>query len=202
AHIPYDGTPIPGVKYTIREYKSKKGGSYFDVEYTDFILEGQTDANGLVDIEFYRKKNQKYNYDIKFDYSSMNVSFPAYSLINAPTYKNLSKSNPDGNRFDIRVLPHCQMHFKIENVNCFNSSDSMRFKTYNPDERPFQSFDLIPVWSNYKIGCGIFAELINDKMLSGRKLYQIEVTRNGIKNVYVDTFFLHPNQLNEVFLQY
>lgn len=48
AHIPYSDEPISGVKYTIREYKSKKEFiSLGEIEYTDFILEG-TDRKSVV----------------------------------------------------------------------------------------------------------------------------------------------------------
>ena len=37
AHIPYNDEPISGVKYTIKEYRSKKGGQIGEIEYLSLI---------------------------------------------------------------------------------------------------------------------------------------------------------------------
>ncbi len=202
AHIPYSGEPISGVKYTIREYRSKKELVLSDIEYTNFKLEGYTDANGEVVISFPPKKNMNYRYDITFDYSQMQFAnySGSYSLIRPPTYVPLSRK--DQKDFEIRALPICGAHFKIENVNCFDNNDKMRFKMFNIDEFPHQAFQYITVWSNDFNGCGLFGEVTNDNVLSGRQLYQIEVTRNGEVTTYIDTFFLQPGIMNEVFLEY
>ncbi len=201
AHIPYNDEPISGVKYTIREYKSKKG-KLGEVEYTDFNLEGETDANGNAVIAFAPRKSKSYHYDITFDYSSMqfaNYSGP-YSLINAPTYVHLVRN--DQQDYEIRALPHCGMHFKIENVNCFDANDKMRYKTFNCNEFPYKTFETIYVWSNYFNGCGSLVDYTNDNVLSGYHIYQIEVTRNNQVTTDIDTFFLQPGIMNEVFIEY
>lgn len=203
AHIPYSDEPISGVKYTVREYKSKTQlTSFGDIEYTDFILEGTTDVNGNAVISFAPKKNMKYHYDITFDYSNLQFASysGSYSLIKVPNYVPLSRNDqPD---FEIRALPHCNVHFKIENVNCFDSNDKMRFKTFNMDEFPNKTFETIYTWSNYFEGCAVSLENTSNDMLSGRKIYQIEVTRNNVVTTYIDTFFLQPEIVNEVFLEY
>lgn len=202
AHIPYSGEPISGVKYTIREYRSKKELILSDIEYTNFKLEGYTNANGEAVISFPPKKNMNYRYDITFDYSEIQFAnySGSYSLIRVPTYVPLSRN--DQQDFEIRALPHCSVHFKVENVNCFDGNDKMRFKTFNLDEFPNQSFQYITVWGDYFDGCGIFGDAIFEDRLSGRKLYQIEVTRNGQVTTYIDTFFLQPGVMNDVFLEY
>lgn len=202
SHIPYSGEPISGVKYTIVEYRSKKGLGIGEIEYTDFKLEGFTDASGWARISFLPKKNLDYMYRIYFDYS--NIQFQnysgSYSLINAPSYDLMTRN--DQRDYEIRALPHCSIHYKVENVNCFDSNDKMRFKTFNLDEFPNQSFQYITVWGNYLNGCGSFFDGTFNEMLSGRKLYQIEVTRNNVVTTYIDTFFLQPGITNEVFLEY
>ncbi|WP_343747082.1 hypothetical protein [Fluviicola sp.] len=201
AHIPYNGEPISGIKYTIREYKFKKG-KLGEVEYTDFVLEGMTDANGVASIAFAPRKSKNYYYDLTFDYSSMQFAnySGSYSLIKAPTYVHLVRN--DQQDYEIRALPHCSVHFKVENVNCFDTNDKMRFKTFNYDEFPNQSFEYISVWGNYFNGCGSLFDGVFDDRLSGTLFYQIEVTRNNQVTTYIDTFFLQPGVTNEVFLQY
>lgn len=204
SHIPYSGEPIKGVKYTIVEYRSKKFSQKLgEIEYTDFKLEGYTNANGLAVISFFPKKNLDYMYRVYFDYSNIQFSGSSgdYSLINAPAYDLIDRNNP--RNYEIRALPHCSIHFKIENVNCFDANDKMRFKTFNMDEFPNQSFQYMLDWSNDFTGCAVNLEnTTNNDMLSGRKLYQIEVTRNGQVTTYIDTFFLQPGIMNEVFLEY
>jgi hypothetical protein len=202
AHIPYSDEPISGVKYTIREYKSKNSFKLGDYEYTDFNLTGVTDAHGNATISFAPRKSMKYQYDITFDYSGMQFAnySGSYSLINAPSYEPLPRH--DHHDYEIRALPLCGAHFKIENVNCFDGNDKMRFKTFNCDEFPNQSFQYITVWSNYFNGCGLFGEVTNNNVLSGRQLYEIEVTRNNQVTTYIDTFFLQSGIINEVFIEY
>ena len=203
AHIPYSDEPISGVKYTIREYKSKKEFiSLGEIEYTDFILEGTTDANGNAAISFAPKKNMKYRYDITFDYSSLHFASYSgnYSLIKAPNYVPLSRNGQQD--FEIRALPKCSMHFKVENVNCLDGNDKMRFKTFNYDEFPSKSFETIYVWGDYFNGCGSFVDYTNNDVLSGHQIYQIEVTRNNIVTTHIDTFFLQPGITNDVFIEY
>lgn len=203
SHVPYSGEPISGVRYIIREYKPKKGPSSFgDIEYTDFKLEGYTNANGLAVISFFPKKNLDYMYRIEFDYSNIQFSgsYGDYSLINAPAYDLIDRNNP--RNYEIRVLPHCGAHYKIENVNCFDSNDKMRYKVYHLEESPNETFETVYTWSDYFNGCGVFGEYINNNSLSGHQVYQIEVTRNGQVTTYIDTFFLQPGIMNEVFLEY
>ncbi|TSJ46425.1 hypothetical protein [Fluviicola chungangensis] len=202
AHIPYSGEPISGVKYTIKEYKSKTGPSSFgDVEYTDFVVEGMTDTYGNATVSFAPKKNMKYHYDITFDYSGLQFAnySGSYSLIKAPNYVPLMRDDqPD---FEIRALPLCGMQFKIENVNCFDSNDKMRYKVYHLEEEPNQQLQYVP-YSNYFNGCGSPINYTNNTVLSGHQIYQIEVTRNNQLTTYIDTFFLQPGVMNEVFLEY
>ena len=202
AHIPYSGEPISGVKYTIREYRSKQELILSDIEYTDFVVEGTTDASGNASISFAPKKNMKYRYDITFDYSDIHFANYSgiYSLIRPPNYVPLSRN--DQQNFEIRALPKCGMHFKVENVNCLDGNDKMRFKTFNLDEFPAKTFENIYVWGNYFNGCGSFVDHTNNDVLSGHHVYQIEVTRNNQVTTYIDTFFLQPGITNEVFLEY
>jgi len=172
-----------------------------EIEYTDFKLEGVTDASGWAKIDFFPKKNLDYMYRIDFDYS--NIQFAnysgSYSLINAPSFDLITRQNQED--YTIRSLPLCGMQFKIENVNCFDANDKMRYKVYHLEEEPNQQFQYIP-YSNYFNGCGQSIDYTNNNVLSGHQVYQIEVTRNNVVTTYIDTFFLQPGITNEVFLEY
>ncbi|WP_343634661.1 hypothetical protein [Fluviicola sp.] len=203
SHIPYSGESIKGVKYTITEYRAKKFSQKLgEIEYTDFKLEGYTNAAGLAVISFFPKKNLNYMYRIEFDYSNIqfSASFGDYSLINAPAYDLINRNNPRD--YEIKVLPHCGAHYKIENVNCFDANDKMRYKVYHLEESPNETFETVYTWSDYFNGCGIFGEYINNNSLSGHQVYQIEITRNNQVTTYTDTFFLQPGVMNDVFIEY
>ncbi len=201
AHIPYTGEPISGVKYTIREYKPKKGPSSFgDIEYTDYKLEGYTNANGLAVISFFPKKNLDYMYRIYFDYS--NIQFEnfsgSYSLINAPAYDLIDRDNQRD--YEIKALPLMQINYKLENVNCSGPSDSMRIILRNYDEVYHLDFNS-ETWSPYVTGCYSNANLI-EQGLAGRYVYKMQVIRNGILTEYIDTILIAPDINSNLFIEY
>ncbi len=198
AHIPYSDEPISGVKYTIKEYKSSKklfGG----VEYTDFVLEGVTDANGDAVISFTPRKSKSYHYDLTFDYSSMQFASysGSYSLINAPTYVHLVRN--DQKDYEIRALPLMQINYKLENVNCLGPSDSMRIILKNRDEVSSLDFNY-ETWSPYAVGCYSNSHQIQG--LSGRYIYKIQIIRNGGLTEYIDTILIAPGVNDNLFIEY
>lgn len=198
-HIPYSGEPITGVKYTIKEYRSKKGGGIGEIEYTDFELQGATNTNGIAEIAFFPKKNKDYMYRIDFDYS--NIQFASYSgnysLINAPSYDLITRNNQED--YEIRALPLMQINYKLENVNCSGASDSMRIILRNYDEENYLDFNN-ETWSPYNIGCYIETSTIQAK--SGRYMYKIQINRNGILTEDIDTILIAPGVNDNLFIEY
>jgi len=199
AHIPYNDEPISGVKYTIKEYRSKKGGQIGEIEYTDFELEGVTDANGIVEISFLPKKNLDYQYIINFDYS--NIQFASYSgsysLINAPGFDVMTRNNQRD--YEIKALPLMQIHYKLENVNCMGPADSMRIILRNYDEKYHLDFNYED-WSPYATGC--YSEQFQYQGKAGRHLYKIQIIRNGSLTEYIDTILIAPGVNDNLFIEY
>lgn len=199
SHIPYSGEPISGVKYTIKEYRAKKGGGIGEIEYTDFELEGTTNANGIAEISFFPKKNLDYMYRIYFDYS--NIQFESYSgsysLINAPSYDIMTRKNQKD--YEIRALPLMQINYKLENVNCSGVSDSMRIIIRNYDEEYHLDFNN-ETWSPYNIGC--YSETSTVQSKSGRYMYKIQIKRNGNLTEYIDTILIAPGVNDNLFIEY
>jgi hypothetical protein len=205
AVMPHANTSIAGVRYKVVEYKYKSrfGKMNGKPTPTGWELNGITDNYGKASGNFKGELKTNYSYTIYFDYTAMQlpVEITDYS-VKGPAYDLLERGSPQSNSYSIRVIPLCNAHFKIENVNCSSNTDSMRYKVYNYDEEPNQSFEYIP-WSDYFIGCGVQADYTpTDKVLGGHQVYQIQVSRNGITNTYIDTFNLLPNQMNNVFLEY
>ncbi|WP_300664679.1 hypothetical protein, partial [Fluviicola sp.] len=200
AHIPYTGEPISGVKYTIKEYRAKKGGGIGEIEYTDFELEGSTNANGIAEISFFPKKKLDYMYRIYFDYS--NIQFQnysgSYSLINAPSYDLITRKEPRD--YEIRALPLMQINYKLENVNCSGASDSMRIILRNIDEDYYVNINN-EQWSPYAIGCYSNTNQI-EQGLAGRYVYKIQVIRNGSLTEYIDTILIAPGVNDNLFIEY
>jgi len=203
SHIPYSGEPISGVKYTIVEYRSKKFSNKLgDIEYTDFKLEGFTDASGWARISFFPKKNLDYMYEIYFDYS--NIQFASYSgdysLINAPSFDLINRDNDNQRDYNIKALPLMQIHYKLENVNCLGSADSMRIILRNYDEAYHLDFNY-EIWSPYAMGCYSNSHQI-DHGLAGRYVYKMQVIRNGNLTEYIDTILIAPGVNNNLFIEY
>ncbi len=193
AHIPYNDEPISGVKYTIREYRSKKELILSDIEYTDFKLEGYTNASGEAVISFLPKKNMNYRYDITFDYSNLQFASysGSYSLIRVPTYVPLSRN--DQQDFEIRALPLMQVQWNFKNLSCFDANDTFKYKQYNLDELPNYSFNNGDPWQEGPTlnGC---VDLTGNYLqrLAGRYVFKWEATRGGVLTTGIDTFFVSP----------
>ena len=200
AHIPYNDEPISGIKYTIREYKSKKELiSLGEIEYTDFILEGTTDLSGNASISFAPKKNMKYHYDITFDYSGIQFANYSgnYSIINAPTYVPLSRNEQQD--YEIRVLPQMNMKWNFKNEFCVDSNDSFKYRQYNCDERPFHIFNSGDPWLEGPPlnGC---VNLQGDYIMryAGHYVFIWQATRGGVLTTGVDTFFVSPGGTDNI----
>ncbi|WP_343747081.1 hypothetical protein [Fluviicola sp.] len=195
AHIPYSDEPISGVKYTIREYKSKNG-KLGEIEYTDFVLEGMTDANGSASIAFAPRKNKNYHYDLSFDYSSLQfVNYTgSYSLIKAPTYVHLVRNNQQD--YEIRALPLMQMRWNFKNQSCFDGNDTFRYKVCNLDETPNYNFNSGDPWIEGIVlnGC---VDLSGDYLqrLSGHYIFKWEAVRGGATTTGIDTFLFHLEEM-------
>ena len=199
AHIPYSGEPISNVKYTIKEYRSKKGLGIGEIEYTDFELEGVTNTNGIAEISFFPKKNKDYMYRIDFDYS--NIQFASYSgnysLINAPSYDLITRNNQED--YEIRAIPLMQMIWKFKNLSCFDSNDTFKYKSFNLDELPNYNFNNGDPWieGSSLNGC---VDLTGDYLqrLAGRYVFKWEATRGGVLTTGVDTFFVSPGGMDYI----
>ena len=202
AHIPYSNEPIKGVKYSIVEYRYKKFSKKLsDIEYTDFKLEGYTNANGLAVVSFFPKKNLDYHYIINFDYSNMQFASysGSYSLINAPSYDVVRRDDNQRN-YEIKALPLLQINYKLENVNCSGPSDSMRIILKNYDEAYHLDFNY-ETWSPYATGC-YFEDHQIEQGLAGRYVYKMQVIRNGILTENMDTILIAPGVNNNLFIEY
>jgi hypothetical protein len=201
AHIPYSGEPISGLKYTIVEYRSKKGGKLGEIEYTDFEIEGTTNASGTSKISFFPKKNLDYMYRINFDYS--NIQFQSYSgsysLINAPSFDLITRQDYQED-YTIKALPLLQINYKLENMNCTGPTDSMRIILKNLDEVYSLDFNY-ETWSPYATGCYSNSHQI-EQGLAGRYVYKMQVIRNGNLTEYLDTILIAPGVNNNLFIEY
>jgi hypothetical protein len=167
-------------------------------------MTGETNAQGMASGSFDGVFKSNYNYSIYFDYSSMKLplSLSDVSVI-GPTFDKLNRSAPIDNMYNIRVLPYTNIVSKVENVNCFDENDKMRYKTLLIDQYSNQNLDYENFGFSFYTGCGIIASNNNPtKVLAGRVVRQFEVTRNNIISTYIDTLFLLPNVLNEDFIEY
>jgi hypothetical protein len=205
ATIPYDGTPIPGIKYKIVEYKNKSSifSTAIKTEATGWEMTGETNAQGMASGSFDGVFKSNYNYSIYFDYSSMKLplSLSDVSII-GPTFDKLNRSAPIDNVYNFRVLPYTTVKRKFTNTNCFDGNDKMRFKKIYMDESTQQSFDY-ENFGNYYVGCGIVGGTDTPfKTLCGRLVRQIEITKNNVTTTYIDTALFLPNVVNEDYIEY
>ena len=154
AILAHNNQPVSGVQWTIRESKSE--GLSWSTEPTGWEKTGQTDGAGISIIEFYPKKNLDYQYDIYFDYSSMNVPSGVYSIVLGPSdFAHVTHQGP--NNYDIRILPKMDVQVHYKNVSCFDGTDSFKHKSINLEENPYITVqdinNLSLVANNLNQGC-------------------------------------------------
>lgn len=206
AEMPNTHTPISGLKYRIVEYKEKDKlfglGGLSELEETGWEKTGSTGSDGKASGSFKGVLKSNYSYKIFFEFDEMQLpnGITNYEVFGA-SFDVLSRSLPDDNNYTFRILPYTSMHFKVENINCFDANDKIQYKIYNYDESPNLSFETIP-WGNPFFGCGVQVENTFDNVLAGHKVCLMEITKNNIVTTKIDTFNLLPNTMNEVILSY
>lgn len=198
--IPYDHTPIPGVKFKVVEYSSGGDQLFGPSEPTGFEMQGITGENGRAVVAFTKRRKETKNryYQCFFDYSSVESPYPDYSLINTPQFIDVFANEPK--EIYLRLLPKMDINYKIENVNCTGPSDSMRIILRNINEQDYYYDFINNYWSPYFIGC--YSEIDNFNSTSGRYVFKIQVTRNGVLNEYMDTILVAPGVNNNLFINY
>jgi hypothetical protein len=195
AIMPHTGEAVAGIRWKIVETKQDKP--------TGWELHGVTGGSGEQRIEFYPKRNNACYYDIYFDYKYMNVPDGDYEIVDGPHFDQVVREYMTiENTYNIRVLPYTQMHYVIDNVNCFDENDKMRYKSFNYDRSPNTTLNFLDYSPTPFTGCDVYHDHINNHVLAGHQVYQVEVTRNGIVNTYIDTFNVLPNVMNEVHILY
>ena len=194
ALMPHDSSPVPGVKWKIKE--SKSIGFSGKTEETDFELSGETDASGISVVTFYPRKNNRYDYHIYFDYSEMNLPTGDYVITSGPT--SFAYLYNSVNAYSIRILPKMEVHYTYENINCFDNSDTFKWRKVNYDERPNDNLYKYP-WvetSPYQ-GCCNF-QYTTTNGLAGHYAFEWEAVRNGQFESGTDTFFVSPGVNNNI----
>ena len=194
AHLPHDGTPIPGIKWKIIETKLE--GYFEPAKATGWEIEGETNGLGIADIKFNCKRNSDYQYTIYFDFDDMNLPMGTYVKTGGPTFANLDR-NAHTN-YEIRMLPKMDIQFHYLNTNCFDGSDSFKWRMVNYDERPYDNINNYP-WvetSPYQ-GCCNF-QYTTTNGLAGHYAFEWEAVRNGQFESGTDTFFVSPGVNNNI----
>lgn len=192
ALMPHDSSPVPGVKWKIKE--SKSIGFSGKTEETDFELSGETDASGISVVTFYPRKNNRYDYHIYFDYSEMNLPTGDYVITSGPT--SFAYLYNSVNAYSIRILPKMDVTLHFKNTNCSGSSDSFLYRMFNMDERQNETINDYP-WVNAPLFQGCSDETINSSNVpAGHYAFEWEATRNGITESGGDTILVTPGGNN------
>ena len=196
--IPYDHTPIPGVKFKVVEYSSGGDQLFGPSEPTGFEMQGITGSNGRGQIAFTKRRKDTKNkyYQCFFDYSSVQSPYADYTLINTPQFIDVFANEPKD--IYLRLLPKMNLGTRIQNVNCSGPSDSMRIIVRNISE--FQYDINSEQWSPYNTGCyvninGYFGN-------AGQMIYKIQVKRNGVLSEILDTVLRAPGVNDSLIIEY
>ena len=196
ALMPHDSSPVPGVKWKIKE--SKSIGFSGKTEETDFELSGETDASGISVVTFYPRKNNRYDYNIYFDYSEMNLPTGDYVIASGPT--SFAYLYNSVNVYSIRILPKMEINIQYKNLNCYDFNDTFKYKVFNSDERQNLTQSQIDgaTWiaPPQLQGCTDYSSSFIKA--AGHHVYFWEATRNGITETGIDTFYVAPGVNNVI----
>ena len=190
---PIDHTPFPGVIYSIYEVKDLFSVGLSSNQKKELIYTGETDANGKAYYEFDAIKNAKFNYEIYFDYSEMDVPEGEYYLNKTRDFDYLKKNEDNVYKFD--VLPYSESYTHVKNIDCQNFNDKMRYRlkylyTGSGNWTKWQS----PYAEDFFYGCYENQYAIN-KNPTDKVIYEMQIIKNGVTTTVVDTFYRAPNTL-------
>ena len=180
---PVTKTGYENVTFSIFEANS----SIFSSGKTTTIFSGKTDINGKAYYKFDVNKNHR-NYTITFDYSKMFVPENDYDFSSARDNEIITRGTV--NKFDFEILPYFSFIQNIQNIQCFDSSDKMRFrqKFVYTGSGNWSFWDTIPQ-EVYFWGCT--NETNSYFKPQDKYIYEVETTKNGIVNSFIDTFVIN-----------
>jgi len=121
---PVTKTGYENVTFSIFEANS----SIFSSGKTTTIFSGKTDINGKAYYKFDVNKNHR-NYTITFDYSKMFVPENDYDFSSARDNEIITRGTV--NDFNFEILPYFSFIQNIQNIDCFDENDKMRFRQKN-----------------------------------------------------------------------
>ncbi|MCC6699879.1 MAG: hypothetical protein IT221_00030 [Fluviicola sp.] len=199
--IPYDHTPIPGVKFKVVEYSSDGDQLFGPSEPTGFEMQGITGTNGRAVVAFTKRRKDTKNrcYQCFFDYSGVQSPYADYTLINTPQFIDVFANEPK--EIYLRLLPKMDVQINFKNLNCTGTNDSFKYKIVNINDNytfSYEDFVNIP-WLEGDIlnGCVDIQGDITQR-LSGKYIYIWQATRNGIVTNSCDTVLVAPNVNNQI----
>ncbi len=193
-YIPYNNTPIKGLKYTIKEYEFKKPLIGFGEDKpTGWELYGLAGEDGIAETKFSRKWFNK-SYSAVYDFTEVECPYPECIIVNANPGTTLGAGNPE--YIEFKVLPYMFINFHFKNENCFDTSDHFQFKIKNIDDAG--SLDWNFPWSVSSLynGCCDVQYTSANKVPGGRHVIIWEAVRGGVFESGVDTFLLSPDVSN------
>ena len=97
---------------------------------------------------------------------------------------------------DFQAVPYGYLKLSIHNVNCQGLEDKMRFRFQTIVENSFES------WMPYREGCYSFDGNEFIKVPMGWRIYEWEVTKNGVTNYFSDSVYTAENQNNTFVINY
>jgi len=202
---PHNGEGVAGCKVIIYEIKSKKDFSVtgnIDGDVTN-TYSGITDQNGNATIRFHYMRKNKYQYKLAYDYSGIQQPNGMNQIqVELPlAWSTYLDKNKFDYSFTFNVLGFCGVHTKFENVNCYNSSDELRYDAYNLSKHEGEG----AAGPDIFYGCGVVFDVTSSSTSSrntGKYVYKLFITRNGETHIQYDTVNLQPGIMNEAIIEY
>jgi hypothetical protein len=197
-HNPATGEVLSGVKVKVfrEKYKSSTifngnvlGPLKSDIEAIDSAF---TDDQGKATIKFKAYGNVKYAY---FPYVTSSA-FDGLYLYKRPSFSSPIEKDKD-NSCEYLFASNESYYKHLKNTNYYDGNDKLRYREkwlYGVTSN---------TWSEWKVKEGLIDEIIFfSSVYSDCKIFEYEVTRNGITSYFTDTICLDPTVLDTLKIFY
>ena len=193
-NTPYVGVPV---RLSLIDYGNNSG-----VE-SGVIFEGVTNSQGRVSYTFKAYESATFTYWGEIDLNYFHATGQEYATLKQPSPGEFNKNELNELRYEI--VPYAQYFVHTKNIDCQGEGDKMRLRrryiyTYTPSN--FGNWSPNPnISSGFYEGCH---ENFNGPItgVSDSVIYEIEVTKNGITQTFLEKFYIGPEQVDTIKIYY
>lgn len=182
----FTGEPLEGIEVRLHEYSLGRSGYFnngFGPDDGSIIWTGKTDKDGRIRHAFNASQNDHVSYYMSV--KKMDDEGREFENFSTPVESSITKG--EENFLNMSLAKHGQYVYKIENQNCFNFNDQMRWRENRINFNYESDFGM---WSDHYFGC--HSEVTGNRFSGPQMLIiEMEIDRNNQNlETVIDTFYV------------